>query len=113
MVHCDPARAAVRPLATLALLALVGVGCTSAPAETGGAGNGNAGPNPVPREKLVEFAECMRENGVGDFPNPDDDGAIRFQGGTDTPEFTSARESCRAVLPEGLEASEGAPGGGG
>jgi hypothetical protein len=39
--------------------------------------------------------------------------AIQFYGGTDTPEFKSARENCRVVLPEGLGTEEGAPGGGG
>ena len=65
------------------------------------------------KEKLSEFATCMRENGVDDFPDPNADGIIQFHGGTDTPEFKSARENCRVILPEGLGASAGAPGGGG
>jgi len=47
-----------------------------------------------------------------DFPDPNDDGIIQFHGGNDTPEFDTARENCRVVLPEGLGASRRAPGGG-
>jgi hypothetical protein len=109
-----------RPLlAAIALVALIGAGCSNAPAQTGSGGGGNenvateAGPNPELKGKLSEFATCMRENGVEDFPDPDADGIIQFHGGADTPEFTSARENCRVILPEGLGASAGAPGGGG
>jgi hypothetical protein len=113
------------PLAAIALVALIGAGCANAPAESGSGrgGGGNAagdenaaaeaGPNPERKGKLSEFAKCMRENGVEDFPDPDDEGIIRYHGGTDRPEFESARENCRVVLPEGLGAEDRAPGGGG
>src|SRR5579884_4362749 len=62
------------PLAALTLIAIVALisGCgSSAPAETdsasGGAGNG-ASIHSANAQKAVKFAECMRSNGVGQFP---------------------------------------------
>jgi hypothetical protein len=46
------------PLAALAMVALIGVGCSNAPAENGNAGNTNA----AHHEKAVKFAECMRQS---------------------------------------------------
>jgi hypothetical protein len=58
------------PLAALVTVALVGAGCSSEPAENGAAGNTNG----AGREQGVKFAECMRDNGVADFPDPDASG---------------------------------------
>ena len=54
----------LRPLAALAMVALIGVGCSNPPAENGNAGNTNA----ANHEKAVKFAECMRDNGVRSMP---------------------------------------------
>ena len=54
----------LRPLAALAMLAVIVAGCSSAPAGTGN----NTAAN---HEKAVKFAECMRDNGVREFPDPD------------------------------------------
>ena len=63
----------LRPLAVLALLALMGAGCSNGSAKSGStAGNQNA----TGRAKAVRFAECMRENGVSDFPDPNASGAF-------------------------------------
>jgi hypothetical protein len=114
-----------RLLAAIALVALIGAGCSNAPAETasggtenpatqgspstepdpnaaggtGGGGDQNAATEggPIPRENSLEFAECMRENGVEDFPDPDDAGIIQYYG--EDPEFTSAQENCRHLRP--------------
>jgi hypothetical protein len=50
----------LRPLAALAVVALIGAGCSKESAENGGAGNTNAD-----YEKAVKFSECMRDKGVG------------------------------------------------
>lgn len=116
MTFRGPARTAARSLLTAtALVALIATGCSNAPAETdsGGDENAEAAPNPERAGKLPEFARCMRDNGVEDFPDPDADGVIKFHGGADTPEFRSARETCRAVLPDGLGTEQRTPGGGG
>jgi hypothetical protein len=67
----------LRPLATLAMVAMVALisaGCGG----TSSAGTGSSGSNgaATTREKAVKFSECMRENGVSDFPDPDASGAF-------------------------------------
>jgi hypothetical protein len=110
-----------RLLAAAALVALIGTGCSNAPAGTGSDGGekpataGSSGSNPAggtdggggqnasagaaptpvgPQElqKRRELATCMRENGVEDFPDPDANGAILYYG--DDPDMTSAGEKC-------------------
>jgi len=110
-------------MAAVALVALIGAGCSNAPAETGiGIGGGGGGgenaagdqnaaaeatPNPEVKEERFELARCMRENGVEDFPDPDGAGIIQYHG--EDPEFTSAREKCRHISPpaEGQEGNGG------
>jgi hypothetical protein len=49
-----------RPLpAALAIVAVIGAGCSDDRAESGSAGSANAGQEPA-----VKFAGCMREHGV-------------------------------------------------
>jgi hypothetical protein len=116
-----------RLLAAVALVALIGAGCATAPAETGSGGGENPAttgspstePDPnaaggtgdggsgdqnaateggsIPRENSLKFAECVRENGVEDFPDPDADGIIVYYG--EDPEFTSAQQNCRHLRP--------------
>ena len=73
----------LRPLAALAMVAMVAVisaGCggtgssggTSTASSAGTGGNKNA----TDRDKAVKFAECMRENGVPDFPDPNASGEL-------------------------------------
>lgn len=61
----------------------------------GQAGLGGGGGNVDPA-LLLEFARCMRENGVPEFPDPSPDGG--FVGGlpvdTSTPQFQSALQVC-------------------
>jgi hypothetical protein len=86
-----------RPVAALALIAMVALisACGStAPAGTGSgssggnnapAGTGSSGGNTTAskREKAVKFEECMRENGVSDFPDPNAAGRVRLRGQCD------------------------------
>jgi hypothetical protein len=51
-------------LAVLAMVALIGAGCSNAPAESGGTGTSGKG------DKAVEFADCMRKHGIAEFPDP-------------------------------------------
>src|SRR6266508_4145663 len=55
----------LRPLAALVMAAAIVAGCSNAPAETS-TGNNTA----ATHEKAVKFAQCMRDNGVKDFPDP-------------------------------------------
>ncbi|GAA5124695.1 hypothetical protein [Pseudonocardia adelaidensis] len=116
-----------RLLAAIALAALVGAGCSNAPAETGSSGGvtpaatgisgsnatgetgdsgdrtGPTGPPPSPAElqellkQRRESAKCMRENGVEDFPDPDANGYTLYYG--DDPDMASASEKCDAPRP--------------
>jgi hypothetical protein len=61
------------PLAALAMVALIGAGCSNKPAETGAGTNNTAA---ATREQAVKFAQCIRDNGVKDFPDPTPDGPL-------------------------------------
>ncbi|PJJ70816.1 hypothetical protein CLV46_0344 [Diaminobutyricimonas aerilata] len=51
----------------------------------------------------LEFSKCMRENGVEDFPDPDESGRIRIErgqgGGSVDTDFAAAEEACRHLMP--------------
>ena len=79
----------------------------------GDAANGSsASPSVDPEDALAEFAECMRDNGIEDFPDPqiDEDGAIQIGiggGGDDSPTeedrqaIEEAMAACEELLPQG------------
>ncbi|HVF53076.1 MAG TPA: hypothetical protein VNC78_05650 [Actinomycetota bacterium] len=55
-------------------------------------------------DAAVAFAQCMRDNGVEDHPDPEFSGdgmAIEISGSDimDDPDFKSAEEKCRKLLP--------------
>jgi len=56
-----------------------------------------AGPG---KEIALKYAQCMRSNGVPDFPDPNADG--NFGGGPDrsTPSFKAAQTKCQSILPK-------------
>jgi hypothetical protein len=62
-------------------------------------------PDVVPQQ--VKFAECMRQHGVTNFPDPDPSGSgfgqRISQAGIDvtSPAFQGAQQSCQALLPSG------------
>lgn len=57
----------LQPLAALAMVALIVAGCSNAPAGTGSSGGNNTA---ATHEKAMNFAQCMRDTGVKDFPDP-------------------------------------------
>jgi hypothetical protein len=59
--------------------------------------------DPATVEQMRQFSQCMRDNGVPDFPDPDADGRLRGQGHEqqDDPTFRAAMETCRGKLPGG------------
>jgi hypothetical protein len=64
-----------RPLAALAMVALIGAGCSNGSAENGTTGAGSSGGNEnTNRDKSVQFADCMRDNGVTEYPDPNASG---------------------------------------
>jgi hypothetical protein len=58
--------------------------------------------DPKVQARLREFAQCMRDNGVSDFPDPEAGGGF---GGAladldrDSPEFQKAMDACEDKLP--------------
>jgi hypothetical protein len=105
----------LRPLVVLALVALISLisaGCGSnAPAETGtGGGGNNAAAN---AQKAVKFAECMRNNGVSQFPDPGASGKLTIDAvangsslDTSTPAFKQAISACKDLEPAGFMGSK-------
>ena len=105
-----------RPLAALALIAMVAVisACgSSAPAGTGSSGGNNTAAN---AQKAVKFAECMRSNGVSEFPDPNASGKLTIDGiangsslDPSTPAFTQAISACKDLEPAGFMGSKRSP----
>jgi len=64
-----------------------------------------------PKDAMQAFADCMRDNGIANYPDPTDDG-INLRGtGIDrnTPEFKAAQTVCIALLPRPPDDAEGGP----
>jgi hypothetical protein len=96
----------LRPLAALAMVALIGAGCSNGASETDSSG-GNT--NAANREKAVKFAECMRDNGVSEFPDPGASGQLTIDGvlngsslDPSTPAWKEAIGACKDLQPPGF-----------
>jgi hypothetical protein len=102
-------RRTLRPLAALAMLAMVvviGAGCggNSSSSGTSNASNTSTGgnKNATAREKAVQFAACMRENGYPDFPDPKASGEFPSFGIGVTPAvWIKALHACKELQPPG------------
>src|SRR5687768_10845550 len=89
------------PLAVLAAIALLSAGCSDAAAQSGSA--------TANRAQGVKFAECMRQNGVREFPDPDASGSLTIDQiangsslDTDSAAFQQATNACRDLQPPGF-----------
>jgi len=92
----------LRPLAALALIALIGAGCGGTDSSAGNTTASN-------QEKAVKFAQCMRENGVSEFPDPDASGNLTIDTvvngssiDADGPAFKQALDTCKDLQPAGF-----------
>ncbi|KAF4409214.1 hypothetical protein [Streptomyces lycii] len=102
-----------RRFAAPALLAasvlLAGTVLTACSDESGAAtadkGTGDSASSPDSSfDRALEYAQCMRDNGVPDFPDPQQDsGGVRISPGGDpnAPEHRKAQEACRDKMPQG------------
>lgn len=111
------------PLVTLvlvSLIALIGAGCGSntatstasnagSDANSGSASNGANRQAAAPQEKGVKFAQCMRKNGVSQFPDPGASGGFTLDQvangsslDTSAPAFTQALSACKRLEPAGF-----------
>jgi hypothetical protein len=105
---------------TLAVVALLLVGCGASSSRPGVAGlsshpssDSPAGGSPLPhggaptQQQLVDFSHCMRSHGVPGFPEPSDGHLLiavgAGAGGIDprSARFGAAQRACRELLPGG------------
>jgi hypothetical protein len=98
----------LRPLAALAMVALISAGCSNALAGTG-TGSSGGSTNASPRDEGVKFAACMRANGVREFPDPDASGQLTIDGiangsslDTNSAAFKQAISACKELEPAGF-----------
>jgi hypothetical protein len=95
--------------AAIVAVALIGVavaGCSKAPADSGNSGSSGASTN---HAKALKFAQCMRDNGVSEFPDPDASGALTIDSiangsslDTDSAAFKQALGACKDLEPAGF-----------
>ena len=105
MTHREPARRTPAALAARAILvALIIAGCSNSPAPTSSDNTTAAN-----HEKAMKFAQCMRDNGVSQFPDPDASGSLTIENvvnGTsidpNSSTFQQALSACRALEPAGF-----------
>ena len=64
----------------------------------------------TPREKAVKFSECMRANGVSDFPDPNASGEFPAYGVSVSPAvWKKAGAACKALQPPGTLSGKRTP----
>jgi len=102
-----PVRLLAAP-ALIAMVALISACGSSAPAASDSGSGG--GSTTTTLEKGVRFAQCMRHNGVTDFPDPSGSGGFTIDAiangssvNTTSPTFTQAMSACRNLEPAGFE----------
>jgi hypothetical protein len=90
-------------LAALPIVALIGAGCGGSDSSSGGKTTA------ANQEKAVKFAQCMRENGVSQFPDPDASGQLTIDGvvngssiDPDSPTWQGAISACKDLQPPGF-----------
>ena len=90
------------------MVALISACGSNAPAATGSgsSGGGNSAANVA---QAVKFAQCMRANGVSQFPDPDASGALTIDGvvngsslDPNSPTFQQAISACKDLEPPGF-----------
>jgi hypothetical protein len=106
----------LRPLAALAMLALIVAGCSDATDSTStGTGTDSSGGSSTAtaHEKAVKFVECMRANGVSAFPDPDASGELTIDAvangssvDTSSAAFEQALSACKDLEPPGFVGQE-------
>lgn len=102
-------KTAVSLAVSAAALALAAAGCggsgdsDSSSSSSSGSSGSNANPT---LEQAVKYAQCMRANGVANWPDPDKDGRfVIAAGGPDrtTPQFKKAQQACKSLAPPGIK----------
>jgi len=96
-------------LAVIAMVALITACGSGAPNQTGTGTGGSANIAANNQEKAVKFAECMRHNGVSEFPDPGASGKLTIDAvangsslDPNTPAFEQAISACKDLEPAGF-----------
>ena len=100
-----------RPLA--ALTPVIAVVLISGCGSTAPAGSGTSDPAAANHAKAVKFSECMRANGVSNFPDPDASGNLTIDQvangskiDTTSPAWKHAISACKSLEPSGFTGSK-------
>ena len=98
------------------MMLLAAAGCGGRADDGGGvatAQNGTVTPSQTPDQKRDEdaplkFAQCMREQGMTWFPDPEPNGRtiIKTPKGLDPKKFDAARQACKEFAPDGGDPGE-------
>ncbi|MEU5877859.1 hypothetical protein [Spirillospora sp. NPDC047279] len=113
MTKANPIRALTLPLVALTLMLPALAACGGSDEPSGGSataagggsstaaasGGGTAGNDPA---QYVKYAQCMRKNGVPDWPDPIDGDKFRMPLGKidpKSPQFKAASKTCEPVRP--------------
>jgi hypothetical protein len=112
-------------LVMVVMVALTSAGCLNGSSENdnsgsstgvaiGSSGSGSGGTTKL--EKAVKFAECMRANGVGAFPDPDASGDLTLDGvvngssvDPDGAAWRQAMSACKDLRPSGFTGTTATP----
>jgi len=105
----------LRPLAALAMVALLGAACSSStPAETSAGSAG--GDTTAIASQAVKFSRCMRDNGIEAFPDPDASGELTIDGvvnrsalDVSSAAFEQAMTACKDLEPSGFTGHKRTP----
>jgi hypothetical protein len=107
-------RRTLRSLAALAILALPAAGCSNGSAGTARTNDNSAAT--VAHSKAVKFAECMRNNGVSGFPDPDASGSLTVDAvangwsvDTNSAAWKEAIAGCKDLEPAGFTGGKVTP----
>jgi hypothetical protein len=104
----------LRPLAAIALVALIGTGCSNGSAESGDTGTASstgtgATKKLTARDKAVKFAECIRAHGVSDFPDPNAKNQFEYGVSVTVSVWRKATTACKDLQPPGTLSSKRTP----
>jgi hypothetical protein len=90
-------------LGPLLVLGLAACGAAGGGSETAGAG-ASSGASADPKGTALKFAQCMRDNGLPDFPDPEfgDNGELSQSapGNVDKAQLDAAQEKCKEFAPD-------------
>lgn len=80
---------------------------------TPGADRTSSGPSD--KQSLLAYSQCMRGEGITNFPDPDANGSLKIDGSKlgirpDSPQFKAADSACKQYLPNGGQPQAPPPG---